>query len=335
MHRHWFESIVPHSAWHTLLVAAVIWLVIAVGFAYMLGAFDEIQTPDTAGATGTGLFFASMVVYAVLAGTWVIRKSGQLVDLLELTCDVQMRKMFRQRLTHINWSNSLMVTLGGLIAGVCHTLYLQGTITGFLTAATGSRIALAGTLGTWAAWLIISHVVVAFISNARTFALIGQSHVKVDLLHADNHNLLGRAALMPTIGLIGTQALYPLLWWGGQVNLATVLPGFIVTLVALVYLFVRTSLPLHRRLTQEKTEQLEKLNVRIQALRGDLSIADLPSTELMELQALVEHRNYLQSCPEWPFRLTTIARWSLYLLIPPLTWVGAALIENVVDVFLA
>ena len=30
-----------------------------------------------------------------------------------------------------------------------------------------------------------------------------------------------------------------------------------------------------------------------------------------------------------------MTRWSLYLLIPPLTWVGAALIKNVVDVLVA
>jgi hypothetical protein len=35
--------------------------------------------------------------------------------------------------------------------------------------------------------------------------------------------------------------------------------------------------------------------------------------------------------PEWPFDIGLLARLLLYLILPPLTWVGAALIENLVD----
>ena len=42
-------------------------------------------------------------------------------------------------------------------------------------------------------------------------------------------------------------------------------------------------------------------------------------------------RRYLEDLSEWPFQMSTVARWTLYLLIPPFTWVGAALIEIAVS----
>ena len=37
---------------------------------------------------------------------------------------------------------------------------------------------------------------------------------------------------------------------------------------------------------------------------------------------------------EWPFDVGVMTRLAFYLVIPPLTWVGAALIENAVDALL-
>jgi hypothetical protein len=43
------------------------------------------------------------------------------------------------------------------------------------------------------------------------------------------------------------------------------------------------------------------------------------------------HPQEISQVSTWPFDLGNIARLALYLIIPPLTWAGAALIENVVD----
>ena len=50
---------------------------------------------------------------------------------------------------------------------------------------------------------------------------------------------------------------------------------------------------------------------------------------------LLALRREVLNTPEWPVDLSLLARLSLYLIIVPLTWIGAALIENIVDVFVA
>ena len=332
MHRYWFDSVVPQKVGLALLAALVPWSVLVGVFGYLLGAFEAQETADTASALGTALFFASVNIFTILAGALVVRRSQQLVDELHMSCDDGLRLTLRQRLGAFTTKQFLFILAGSLMAGMAQNMVLQGTVLDVFSAITSSTVAFAGALGALLSWVVISFVVIALVLNARIFAEIGKLHLDIDLLHPENHSLLGRAALMPTLALIGSQILYPLLWIGGEYNFSAVVPGFLVTLAALVYLFLRTTLPLHWRLRQAKEEWVNRINARIERVR--LDHPELSTANLVELQALLDHRSYLQACPEWPFKMTTIARWSLYLLIPPLTWVGAALIENVVDVAL-
>ena len=50
-----------------------------------------------------------------------------------------------------------------------------------------------------------------------------------------------------------------------------------------------------------------------------------------DLAPLLLYRREITAAPEWPFDTSVMGRLALYLVIPPLTWVGAALIEMLVD----
>ena len=56
--------------------------------------------------------------------------------------------------------------------------------------------------------------------------------------------------------------------------------------------------------------------------------------ELTRLNDLLAYRREIAGVSEWPFDLGAMSRLGLYLVIPPLTWVGAALIENLVETLL-
>jgi hypothetical protein len=53
------------------------------------------------------------------------------------------------------------------------------------------------------------------------------------------------------------------------------------------------------------------------------------------LVPLLTLRREVHGITEWPVDVGLLARLGLYLVIVPLTWIGAALIENIVDVFVA
>jgi hypothetical protein len=52
---------------------------------------------------------------------------------------------------------------------------------------------------------------------------------------------------------------------------------------------------------------------------------------LSAITRLLLYRREIQQASEWPFDMPTLTRLGLYLILPPLTWVAAALIENLVD----
>ena len=86
--------------------------------------------------------------------------------------------------------------------------------------------------------------------------------------------------------------------------------------------------PINRRLHLRKREELERLDAAITALpRPELT----DTAALQTLNALLAYRREIADVSEWPFDFSVLTRLMLYLIIPPLTWVGAALIEILID----
>ena len=52
------------------------------------------------------------------------------------------------------------------------------------------------------------------------------------------------------------------------------------------------------------------------------------------LETLLAHRDRLRAVRTWPLSTGLISRVLLYLVIPPLAWAGAAVVERMVDRFL-
>ena len=67
-------------------------------------------------------------------------------------------------------------------------------------------------------------------------------------------------------------------------------------------------------------------------IRGTQLGVDIADGEtLNSLQPLLDYRRVIKQVSEWPFDSTVMFRLLFYFIIPPLTWVGAALIERLVD----
>jgi len=100
--------------------------------------------------------------------------------------------------------------------------------------------------GTSLAWFVVTYVVAAFIRNAHTFARLGAQHMRIDLFKPPALYPFGLVAVLPTLDLIGTQALHPLLSLDGGLNALAMLPGLTITLAALTCLFFSDDLAIAR-----------------------------------------------------------------------------------------
>lgn len=316
-YRHWIERCVPHGRLKIAVFAVVLWSVVFSFFAFITPAFSQLRQGNVGLDLGSALFFASMLVVAMLACAMVVRRSGRLLQQMDMLCSEAEREALVLRVMTQSRGLAVFIPVLGIALGSAHTAFLFG-IQVF------QPDSVPGVIGTVLVWLVATSLTSCFLRNSQVFAEVGAEHLRVDLLRPEGIEMLGQAAALPVLGLMATQVLYPFLWIGGDINLGIVGPGFAVTTAALIFLFVRQVLPVHRRLVTLKHNALREIDERISKL-------DSGPENLLLLNAHIEHRKYLQDSPEWPFRLGTLARWTFYLLIPPLTWVGAALIEMLVD----
>jgi hypothetical protein len=96
--------------------------------------------------------------------------------------------------------------------------------------------------------------------------------------------------------------------------------------------FILPVLGVHQRIRETKHAALEALQEELSsALEDTLAASGRKSGRLTDL---LTWRSYLENLREWPFDFTTVVTFALYLLIPVASWIGGAVVERIIDVFL-
>ena len=180
----------------------------------------------------------------------------------------------------------------------------------------------------WLVWLTVTCVVHALVDNARMFRQLA-GDVPIDVFNTPALIPFGRMVVSSTLVVIGAQAMFSIIWLGGDISVWSTIPGLVPTTVALVYLFVAPLWPLHKRLKRAKLEQLSLVQQQINRLPR------ASNSNPAEIGLLLALRREVTALAEWPLDLGVVARFGLYLVTVPLTWIGAALIENMVDMLIA
>ncbi len=180
-------------------------------------------------------------------------------------------------------------------------------------------------------WCLLTVVISYLINNVRTFARLARNNTRIDLLNSANLRGYSRVAVYSTLILLGVLATFPLLMMQTGTNYLTILPGFLATFIPMMSIFLIPLLPIRARIKAKKSEELESIQNRINQIIDAQEPLVENDAALERLQPLLDYRREIQQVPEWPFDSPAFFRLMFYLFIPPLTWVGAALIERLVD----
>jgi hypothetical protein len=92
----------------------------------------------------------------------------------------------------------------------------------------------------------------------------------------------------------------------------------------MLFLFALPLVPIHRAIAAAKAAELARLD-------ADVAATGRGRHDAAQLAPLLVYRREIESSPEWPFDTGASGRLALYLVIPPFTWVGAALIQHFVE----
>ena len=177
-------------------------------------------------------------------------------------------------------------------------------------------------LGSMAVWIFASQVVYTGIENGLTLTRLGRSCIEVDLFQMQRLKPFARVGILSTLMVMGALAITPLQALDAEFRAVNYTFAFAVGLPVALLLLVLPMWGIHRRLLEEKARALAQADASIAIAERDHA-----ANALTYLNALLERRAFLRSLHTWPMDLSGIARVGLYLIIPPLAWVGAALVE--------
>jgi len=324
-----------YPVWVSRLVFPFRYGKLLAGLLIFIGMWVFLVLGNRAGEIGffAELFFAAMFAYLVPVFRLIIERSVATFDAIAGTLDASREEcaQWRRDLTHRSLRWSVAISTFALIMGLAnivmaHPQQGRGLVVDILSG-NGEYMTYLVTL---LLWLTMTTAIGALIGNAQLFGKLAY-RMRIDLVHCPALLAVAQVAIMSTLSVIGAQVLFVFLIFDAGVGWLDILPGFLTTMLPVLILFLLPVWPLHRRLQHAKRAELNLINHQLASLRPQrLTMLD-DAESLSAITRLLLYRREIQQASEWPFDMPALTRLGLYLILPPLTWVAAALIENLVD----
>ena len=330
---YWFTSLDRHWRFGLVPLGLVIFLLLAAVLGALMGVFDgPADTPAQKSLVGICLFFACINATALTGTMAIIKRTELAFDQLKsiLRVDEERFRNLRVALSGTTSRRSRKITVISLLIGFAQAAALTAVNPNFKL----DLQFLGANLGGVLTWFIMLHVITALVQNAHMFANLGREGIEIDALRPQLLLPFATVALLPSLTLMGTQLFYPLLSVGGQFNPVATLPGFVMTLLSATYLLLRPIWPVHVHMREAKASLLASTEAGITRWRETNPDRNFAAGAVGDLVPILAFREHVRALPEWPFNLGLFGRWLIYIVIPPLTWVLAALMENFIDTLL-
>jgi hypothetical protein len=279
------------------------------------------------------LFFSLSIAYIIPVFSLITERAREALHELrpflvldEPAFQETLARMESASLRHILFQLGL-----GASGAVVHLSFMQGSFSEWAASMMSSQTALVSSLGALLVWVVMTSVISMLLQQAIIFARLGARETRISLLATRRLVPFARVAIISSLAIIGALALFPLMSVDSEMDLDQTLPGAIATFLPLVVLFVIPVWPVHRRIAALKESELASLDGRIEACLQGGDGTGLDAGRIEQITPLLEYRREIAQVSTWPFDTGAVTRLVLYLIIPPLTWAGAALIENLVD----
>ena len=192
-------------------------------------------------------------------------------------------------------------------------------------------------------WLLLHTMVVMalglrlFVTEAhvsRAYARIGEELVEVDLLDLAPLAPFARKGQRSVVLWAVLSAIMSWFWFLGSALRVNIVIALLVVIVV-TGAFVQPVMGVRRRIRAAKRGELARIHGALRLERERLLEAGPETDEPRPRMAdLVAYRSLVQGVHEWPFDVSTLARFLLFGALGVGSWLGGALVERLLDVAL-
>lgn len=239
-----------------------------------------------------------------------------------LDCNTATRAQLARALLRYPRAASLRLVPVAALIGIGHVLLL-----GQNTPVTGLWIG--SMVGTLLIWQMMFQLALPLVHNARLFSLLGQA-CRVDLYRPERLNAFGTTAIRPCLLIIALQCAYAIFLLSEQATLsAGLLLGLGASMGLVAGLFFKPLVGIRHNIRQELARASNEVDQALTAMNAPTRPLSTP--DLQRVGALLALRQHLGQISSWPLGFQGVRRMLFYLILVPLTWVGAALVEMLID----
>jgi hypothetical protein len=174
-------------------------------------------------------------------------------------------------------------------------------------------------------WALVGFVLAYRIHTSICFYRKGKV-VPIDLYETRKYGPFARNGLDDVFAITILLVLATVQSLDVQFRLENYLTAWIIAFPAGASLLILPMLSLQRRLLDHKREFLAEMHRQV----SDASRVAEPDS-IAQIELLMQHRDRIYHTSAWPIDLSIASRLILYIAIPPLAWLGAAVVEVGLD----
>ncbi|MEH6517478.1 MAG: hypothetical protein V7742_12395 [Halioglobus sp.] len=183
-------------------------------------------------------------------------------------------------------------------------------------------------IGQLMVWTCVGFLLAIRLYVGKQFYNLGKT-IKISIFDQSSLEPFARVGMLDVVIVVGGLAIAVVQSIDAQFRIENYGTAFLVALPAGAALLVRPMWSLHKRLVERKKKLLAEVCLQIGTASEHSSTADMAV-----LESLLQRRDRINTIPTWPLDVAIWQRLFFYVLIPPLAWSGAAMVEVAIDKFL-
>ena len=170
-------------------------------------------------------------------------------------------------------------------------------------------------------WTIVGVALSLRLSTAYAFYKVGKT-VDAKILDTSVYGPFARNGMDDVLAIVVLLVLSTVQALDAQFRLGNYLATLLVALPAAAFLFLLPMFSIHHRIAEARDANLERVEREIASMPTPQTAGDL-----QKLEILLQHRDRVRDTLLWPINRSVTSRLAVYVIIPPIAWLGAAFVE--------